>query len=443
MALISRRLLEVRPQEIGKIKLGGRGRQQGTSGGSKMFIPEKYDHFEIVTRARQGGDGAFVRDEAVHAQIGEKPRELEGVLMFPEVEQNLHTTMAHYAGRKPTILCDGEVQKDMGTGKESPCSRIGGGTCPCRPYGRLQLQLRSSPYTGGYYVFRTRSWESINNIQTALEEIHLRFGTLFQAPVKLICYESEDQYTQDGKDRVGRSYKVALVLNVDYDTAAQLMVGAKQRLEATREHLMLTAGEVQKDLDDMDEREAGEIADEFSPPKGLEASVKTQEKLEEVVAGLEPIEASAEVGVVEEMLGPKGRTEEDGICPTTEKPCEHSCEMECYLQDTTPEERNGHREADPVSTPQGGLFDEPQTSLKRGPESWPDPDTMPPQELKKQIGLYRESAREMNLLDATAEEYIEGALKKGSHRATAVKVLRRLYEIVHEGFEAQGDSNAG
>jgi hypothetical protein len=287
--LIKRSFMEHRPQEIGKIKLGGRGRKQKTSGGSDMYLPERYDHFEVVTRAREGKDGAFVRDEAVHKIVGDEPRELEGVLMFPEIEQNLMTVMAEYAGRKPKVICDGEVQRNE-HGKESPCTRQQGGTCKCRPYGRLQLQLMASPHTGGYYVFRTRSWESVNNIQTALEEIHARFGTLFQAPVKLMAYQSEDQYQQDGKEMVGKSWKVALVLDMNYEQAAQHMVGAKERLELARERLMLTAGEVQKDLDETDEREAGEIADEFSPPKELEASIRTQEGLDEVLEGLEPVE---------------------------------------------------------------------------------------------------------------------------------------------------------
>ena len=287
MGLISRKLLEQKPQEIGKIKLGGRGRQKKTSGGGKMFMPEKYDHFEVVSRTRRDGDGAFERDHAVHAIVGDKPTGLEGFLMFPEIEQNLHTTMAHYAGRKPKILCDGEVKTENGV--EGPCTRETTG-CPCKPYGRLQLQLTASPYTGGYHVFRTRSWESVNNIQTALEEIYARFGSLFMAPVKLICYESEDQYTSGGKDLVGRSYKVALVLNMDLQSAAQFMVDKKERLENIRARLMLTAGEVQRDLEETDLIEAGDIQDEFQPPQELEVSVATQEKLDEVADNLPPVE---------------------------------------------------------------------------------------------------------------------------------------------------------
>lgn len=286
--LISRNLLHVQPQEIGKIKLGGRGAARKTSGGGESYIPQRYDHFVVTTMQREGGKGAFLRDEAVHKVVGDEPTELEAMLMFPEVEQNLMTSMRVYKGRKPSIICDGDVQRNA-QGKEEPCARALGQECECRPYCRLQLQLMASPHTGGYYVFRTRSWQTTNNIQTFLEELHARFGTCFQAPVKLMMYQSEDQYSVDGKEQVGRSWKVAMVLNMDYETAALHMVGAKERLDVVRERLMLTAGAVQDDLDARDEEEAGELADEFDPPKGVEASIKTQERLDEVVAGLEPI----------------------------------------------------------------------------------------------------------------------------------------------------------
>jgi len=286
--LIKRTFMDHRPQEIGKIKLGGRGKKKRTSGGSDMFQPERFDHFEVVTRARDGADGAFVRDEAVHAVVGDEPRELSAILMYPEIEQNLMTVMAEYAGRKPKVICDGEIQRNA-HGKESPCARVQGGTCKCRPYTRLQVQLVASPHFGGRYVFRTRSWESTNNIQTALEDFYATFGTLYQAPVKLMCYQSEDQYTLDGKDKVGKSWKVALVLDMNYERAALHMAEAKERLGAIRERLMLTAGQSQAELDRMDEEEAGEIADEFSPPKELDASVATQEALDEVVEGLKPV----------------------------------------------------------------------------------------------------------------------------------------------------------
>jgi hypothetical protein len=285
--LISRQLLHVQPQEVGKIKLGGRGAARRTSGGGESYIPEAYDHFQVTTMEREDGKGPFKRDEAVHAIVGDKPRELGAILMYPEVEQNIMTLMR--AGkRRATIKCNGEVQVNQ-QGRQSPCAKLTGGHCECRPYCRLQVQLIASPHTGGYYVFRTRSWNTTNNLQTFLEETYARWGTLFQAPVKLMTYQSEDQYQVDGKDQVGKSWKVAMVLDMNYDAAAEFMVGQKRRLDNVREILMLSAGDVQAHLDEVDEVEAEALDDEFDPPKGVEASVATQERLDEVVAGLKPV----------------------------------------------------------------------------------------------------------------------------------------------------------
>jgi len=218
--LISRSLMSPQPQEIGKIKLGGRGKAHRTSGGVDSYLPERFDHFEVTTMERDGKNGPFKRDEAVHEKVGAEPKELRGIIMYPEVEQNLMTSMRVYKGRKPSVKCDGDTQVNA-QGKREPCTRLAGGTCECRPYCRLQLQLLASPHTGGYYVFRTRSWQTTNNLQTFLEETYARFGTLFQAPVKLMMYQSEDQYEVDGKEKVGRAYLYGtphkwVALNAEY-----------------------------------------------------------------------------------------------------------------------------------------------------------------------------------------------------------------------------------
>lgn len=261
--LISRNLMEPRVQEIGKIKIGRRGKKRG-----KGYIPEKLDYFEVTTRDRKGGTGPFVRDEEVHGHplVGEQPRELRGILMFPEIEQNILTEMCHYEGRRASIRCDGETMIDI-DGRVGECFRAAGGECPCKPYIRLHLQLMASPHTEGYYTFRSTSWETVNNIQTALESIYDRFGTLFEAPVKLKMYQSEDLYLEKGETKSGRSWKVALVLDMSWQEAALHMVEAKELLNTTREKLMLKGETVVQELDAYDEEAAAEIADEFFPPE--------------------------------------------------------------------------------------------------------------------------------------------------------------------------------
>ena len=277
MALIKRTLLRSRPQELGKIKIGGKGAEREKKGrpGETFQMPVKFDHFVITTRTR-GADGNYLRDERIHShpKVGEKPMELDGILMYAEVADNFHSQMVQYKGRRQVVACDGEQMIDMVSGVEKRCPRADGGDCSCKPYARLHLQLLASPYTAGYHVYRTTSWETANNIQTALEEIHAMFGTLFRAPVRLILYPAEDSYVEKGEEKTSKSFKVGLVLAMSMEEAGGMMVAANRSLHATREALKITAGAVLADLDESDKAEADDIADEFFPP---EASTQTSE----------------------------------------------------------------------------------------------------------------------------------------------------------------------
>lgn len=284
MSLLSRDFLEARPQELGKIKIGMKGGERQGSGGS-WRQPKKLDHFRVTTRTR-GKDENFERDEEIHAVVGEKPRELEGWLMFHTVGDNLHTEMQQYAGRTKALTCDGESCTVLKTGEVSPCPRRQGQKCPelgtakkCKPYARLHLQLKASPTTGGYHVFRTTSWETANNLQTFLEEIFRTFGTLYHAPVKLILYEAPVQFQDGGQQKTGTAWKVGMVLAMPRALAGETMVTERRQLAHTARELKLLAAAVEVDLEDTDDAEAAEIADEFHPPREAETADATDEKL--------------------------------------------------------------------------------------------------------------------------------------------------------------------
>ena len=61
---ISPEVLELRPMEIGKIKIGGQRPGARKSGGGKK-PPTKLDHFLVTTRVRCADD-IFERDEVIH-----------------------------------------------------------------------------------------------------------------------------------------------------------------------------------------------------------------------------------------------------------------------------------------------------------------------------------------------------------------------------------------
>ncbi len=271
-ALISRKLLQVRPQQLGRVKIGRLGELRNKGKSNEFRLPVKLDHFIVTTNVRDPETGNFIRDERIHEKVGDKPMELSGLLMYASVEENLHTEMVQYKGRgsKGKIWsCDGEKAINIAKGTEGVCPRLKGGECKCKPYTRFHLQLEGAPAMG-YHFFRSTSWETTNNLQTALEEIFQRFGTCYHAPVKLVCYPSEDEH--DGS--ISTSHKVGLVLDMSMKEAAELIGQAGQYLEIAQGRMKELAAGTHEELAAQDEAEEGEIQDEFFPPDETEAHVE-------------------------------------------------------------------------------------------------------------------------------------------------------------------------
>lgn len=314
MSLISRDFLKKRPQELGKIKIGRLGAERTKRGGGGTFrLPEKVDHFIVTTRTR-GKDGNFEKDERIHGheKVGPEPTELAGFLMFETPEENLHTEMVQYQGRTKVVSCDGKERTSLPSGECGPCPKTVGKDCSCKPYGRLHIQLLASPDTLGFHVLRTTSWETVNNLQSALEDIFERFGTLYHAPVILKVYPAEDTYTEDGQSKTSKSWKVGLVLAMSMEQAARRMIEAKQTLDETRQALggaplQITARAVRQDLDDLDVVESDAITEEFFPPEvetpadRIEARLQQMETVDAVVVDAEPVQPSLPAELVERL----------------------------------------------------------------------------------------------------------------------------------------------
>jgi rubrerythrin len=171
--------LTPRLAEIGRIKIGGVGEERTSQAGGKYRAPVKYDCF-VITGMNRGKDGNFERDQAVHAQVGEKPTELEIVLLYNEEpgkeSLNFRTQYAFYQGKK--CLCRGDGEKgievvDFNTGEYKevgcPCNRLELDKNPCKPHGVLNCLLRSAEIAGGVWKFSTTSWNSISNIIGSLK----------------------------------------------------------------------------------------------------------------------------------------------------------------------------------------------------------------------------------------------------------------------------------
>lgn len=279
---ISPAVLEPRLPELGRVKIGGNGEIRRSKNGKEFRLPVKYDSFRIVTRAKDDQDN-WILDKAVHDKVGPKPRELDVRLLWDEPEQNFQFFLAAYEGRTRRCTGNGIEAQDAKDGK-IPC------TCPllsqhegaykgpirpvgrvtCKPHGRLSMILEAAESFGGFYVFRTTSWESIRNIASQLQMYQAQFGFLAGLPLKLVMYPAQDSYEADGDGgkvtKTSESYKVALVLRANYMKALE----AASQARADRERLALPAGADaagyhQKQLMAAEEVEAEEIAVEFHP----------------------------------------------------------------------------------------------------------------------------------------------------------------------------------
>ena len=275
---ISPALIGQRPLELGKIKIGGKGEKKRTSGGKDMRLPTRFDHFKVTTRIR-GDDENFERDEAVHEKIGDEPRELLIRLPFNTSEECFHSRMVKYEGRKRVRECDGETMVNRQTGAEGPCSRMTTGKCDCKPSGRFPVILEAADQFGGYYTYRTTSYESISSIQTTLAMLEEQFGSLRGLPLKLVLYPAEDSY---GDGKVSTNWKVGVVLAIAWEEARAIALEFHRANQiAAREVRQLAAG-VRGDLDDDDDADEAHIADEFHPPENATADVATQAKVDEL-----------------------------------------------------------------------------------------------------------------------------------------------------------------
>lgn len=190
--------------ELGKIKIGKKGQLQKSNRGSDYQRPLKLDHFQIVGLER-GPDNNLLVDTALHKLIGDKPRELDVVFPYNEIDLNFLTFYAWYSSRVIRCRGNGEIafRLDEKTGdyNEIPCDPS---TCPihtppppknqsqkpspvlCKPNGILSAILMKAPRLGGVYKFRTTSYHTIRNILSSLQMIkQLTGGSLAGIPLKL------------------------------------------------------------------------------------------------------------------------------------------------------------------------------------------------------------------------------------------------------------------
>lgn len=313
---ISEQVLAIRPQEVGRLKIGGLAAAKRTSqGGREWQAPVKFEHFILTKTVRGKQDNNFVVDIELMRQLAAQgckvsesvdgsgkpkessvPRLIEIPIMLGSgaEDQVFPHSLACYVGK--SLLCRGTGDgpdgpnpqgatrfelgndgKPTGRSKKRPCC-CEYLTAPqprgpiCKPHGTLWFSLRVGAGTkiGGRHSFRTTSWNSIRAILSGLREIRETVGTFYRIPLWL-TYTLHETRRRDGTPTtvqvVGIECRVEDLLALQRD----MIVEARSRNEV----LQLYSGNpirlgLPAPADDSETpAERARVAQEFHPAGGV------------------------------------------------------------------------------------------------------------------------------------------------------------------------------
>jgi hypothetical protein len=257
-------------------------------------------------------DLGYVRDEEIHgiAGVGASPSALRIRLLYPRWNQNLIAFLGAY-GREWVCRGNGVEATDIKRGEVAcPCPRLvqfsgkyegpapndGGKLLPCKPHAQLNVLLEDARVFGGFWAFKTTSFETISNLTKSLRIFEEMFGRLDGLPLELRVMAATKQIPGGGTTV---QPIVTLVLAASMDTARQVAADA-----ATESRKYLPAGGALDETKYLEavvsemEEEAESYAGEFLPPDGEE--VLEAEELEEERADPEPAELEEPIREPEE-----------------------------------------------------------------------------------------------------------------------------------------------
>jgi len=284
----------LRLQEIGSIKIGGKGEKRTSQGGKEWRLPTKLDHFIITTKQRNSA-GDFIQDMDVHKKIGLEPKKLKIRLLYDDIDLNFNTNYVYYHGK--TCLCRGDGEfalrrtKD-GILNEIQCDREkcefavpdpkNKGIVRCKWFGRLQCILDETNIIGGVHTFRTTSINSIFNVVSSLKFIQsVTGGMLAGLPLEMTI--SPKTVTPEG---VGTTtiYVINIIFPGSTESLLTSIIGIAERRMVSGVKLReiqeaAKIGGLLTSHFEQEEEEIRDITDEFYP-EGVEVEVVASEIIE-------------------------------------------------------------------------------------------------------------------------------------------------------------------
>ncbi len=320
---------------LGYVKVGGKSPDIRHSRAGKPWVsPIRLldpARFEVTTREkiskRVKGTGSkasetftvdlgYQRNQTFHDLdgIGPAPSSLRVRLMYPTARQNMIGFLGAYGGGKWVCRGNGSDAVDVVRGEcVCPCPRLeqfsgeydgtkpndGRELFPCKPRGQLHVILEDAGIFGGFWAYKTTSFESISNITKALKIFEEMFGRVDGLPLELRVQAVTKQLPKGGTTT---QPIVTIVLASSMNTARQVAADA-----AAESRKFLPAG---GPLEESEFREAvvQEMQDELESTVGeFSTPVEELETLEatevEVEEGDPSVEAVTNSGDPDEPTG--------------------------------------------------------------------------------------------------------------------------------------------
>lgn len=334
--------LPPRDPVLGYIKVGSKDSTvRYTRAGKPWVAPTRLldpARFEVVTREKRTkqlkgkGNAAgqdftvdlgYVRDQAFHDEVGEQPSALRVTFLYPRWNQNLISFLGAWGGGEWACRGNGVEAIDTKRGKcACPCPRLkqfegeydgpklndgvsykdGNNTWKkdglhvCKPHAVLNVILQDAGVFGGFWPFKTTSFETISNLIKTLRMFEEMFKRVDGLPLELRVMAATKQVPGGGTTV---QPIVTLVLPAAMNAARQLAGNA-----AAEARKFLPAG---RKLDEEHyreavvsemEAEAESYAGEFLPVEVLEVE--------------EEEEATTSGGVVAEELRKQEQIQAEG-----------------------------------------------------------------------------------------------------------------------------------
>lgn len=264
--------------EVGKIKIGRKGKVRTSSKGNEFQPPEKLDHF-LITTLERGPDNNLLRDEQMHAQFGDKPTSLPVRLLFNDPWLSFQTVYTAYRGGKRFCTGDGERAMRLENGgkpteRQCPCPLLDmgyEGSDKCKINGTLSVVIEGAKVVGGVWKLRTTSINTCQGIASSLALLTAASGGQISGIPLALTVRPKATTTPQGQQTtvyiVGIEYRGSMgeLRELAYREAlADATHGQRIQRVEEQARLLLAAPAV-------DDDEEEDIRDEFYPAAAAEA----------------------------------------------------------------------------------------------------------------------------------------------------------------------------